>query len=992
MAKNLKLNIKNEQLAQAVNLGNIKGKLGKKGASTDAPSTSSVNKAADASSPENQPKEEAPRIKARSRSAFAEPAATTPSAVPTENQKVETSPSRKENFLQSEPETETVKPKSNAELRRQIFGDEMDMSSGPITPEPLPNAHYKPKPPTPSPLAKEEPVESPKIESAPVAPMEKKQDEPKAHPEKPARIEQSQPHTPPSHSHQRPPQRTHEGARHSQTMHQEAPKHDHYKPHDTYKPVERRPPSAPYEKLGPTGKHVKDLVPPPRPRPPRPEGRPGFEGRPPRQGDDRGPPRGPMSPRPHGAPQQNLNVPPSQDKERRRPRPKDETTTMSIAFRDADEQAGKVKSGPKTKEFRDVKPARKQEVTRSFDARDRHGLRADEESQGWRKKKAKGRKIIEDTTQRPTTLTVRLPISVKDLASEMKLKASQLIAKLFMQGVAVTLNDLLEDETTIQLLGQEFGCEITADRREEERIRITDKSIRDEIAERNEEENTVTRAPIVAFMGHVDHGKTSLIDAIRKSNRVAGEAGAITQHIGAFRCSTAVGDIAILDTPGHEAFSAMRARGADVTDIVVLVVAGDEGIRQQTIEAITHAKTAGVTIVVAINKSDKPNFNPETVYRQLAEQELLPEAWGGQTITINCSAVSGEGITALLEMLALQAEVLELKAIPKMRARGTVLESELHKGMGNVATVLVQNGTLYRGDAVVFSQHWGRIKTMRNEFGKELEQAGPSTPAEITGLSGLPDAGEEFIVVKSEKEAREIAEARSQGLTQKRMQQGRKMTMESMLLKSTETGKKILNLIIRADVQGSLEALRTALEKIHSEKVDLNIIMSGVGEISESDVQMADTSKAAIIGFHTQIEAHAEALIKQYGIRVYLHDIIYHAIDQAKELMTGMLDKIAEENEKGLVDVKAIFKSSQHGIIAGCQVSEGSIHRSNLVRLRRGKEIIWKGTISSLRRGKDDVREVQKGFECGVVFNGFNDAQEGDVIEAYEIVYKLQEL
>jgi translation initiation factor IF-2 len=989
LAKNLKLNIKNEQLAQAVNLGNIKGKLAKKGSSSDASQAPSANaKNADASSSESQPKEEAPRIKARSRSAFAEPAASTSATPPVENLKAETgTPLRKENFLQAEADADTARPKSNAELRRQIFGDEMDMSSGPMTPEPLPNAQYKPKPtPTPPPAQAQE--EEPKAEAAvqKEEPVKAPQEEPKRpierQAERPPRSEYTPQHHASTHSHPRPPQRYQDGPKHNAPF----PQTESQK-QDNIRYSESRRPAGPYEKLGPTGRHVKDLVPPPRPRTPRP----GQDSRPPRQGDDRGPPRGPMGPRPQ-APQAGAGAPPAQDKERRRPRAKDDTTTMSIAFRDADE-AGKVAKGPKAKEFRDVKPARKlPDVQRSFDARDRHGLRADEEGQGWRKKKAKGRKLIEDTTQRPTTLVVRLPITVKDLASDMKLKASQLIAKLFMQGVAVTLNDLLEDETTIQLLGQEFGCEITVDRREEERIRITDKSIRDEIAERQEGETLLTRAPIVAFMGHVDHGKTSLIDAIRKSNRVAGEAGAITQHIGAFRCSTAVGDIAILDTPGHEAFSAMRARGADVTDIVVLVVAGDEGIRQQTIEAIQHAKTAGVTIVVAINKSDKPNYNTETVYRQLAEQNLLPEAWGGQTITINCSAVTGEGINALLEMLALQAEVLELKAIPEMRARGTVLESELHKGMGNVTTVLVQNGTLHRGDAVVFSQHWGRVKTMRNEFGKELETAGPSTPVEITGLSGLPDAGEEFIVVKSEKEAREIAEARSQGLTQKRMQQGRKMTMESMLLKSSEAGKKILNLIVRADVQGSLEALRTALEKIHSDKVDLNIIMSGVGEISESDVLMADTSKAAILGFHTQIEAHAEALIKQYGIRVYLHDIIYHAIDQAKELMTGMLDKIAEENEKGQVEVKAIFKSSQHGVIAGCQVSEGSIHRSNLVRLRRGKDIIWKGTISSLRRGKDDVREVQKGFECGVVLNGYNDAQEGDVIESYEMIYKLQEL
>jgi translation initiation factor IF-2 len=500
------------------------------------------------------------------------------------------------------------------------------------------------------------------------------------------------------------------------------------------------------------------------------------------------------------------------------------------------------------------------------------------------------------------------------------------------------------------------------------------------------------RPPVVAFMGHVDHGKTSLIDYIRKSNRASGEAGAITQHIGAFRCSTPIGDIAILDTPGHEAFSSMRARGADVTDIVVLVVAGDEGLKQQTIEAIQHAKAAGVIIVVAINKSDKPNYNPETVYRQLAEQDLLPETWGGQIITVNCSAVTGEGIPQLLEMLALQAEVLELRANPNTRARGTVLESEMHKGMGAVTTVLVQNGTLRRGDAIVFNQFWGRVKTMHDEFRRELQEAGPSTPVEITGLSGLPEAGQEFIVVKNEKEAREISEVRSEGLRQSNLliQQKKKIPMENLL--QAPTTKKFLHLILRADVQGSLEALKTALLKIKTEKVTVEIVSAGVGEISESDIQLAAASKAVIIGFHTGIESHAEPLIKQLGIQVKLHNIIYHAVDDIKIVMAGLLDKIAIETEKGKALVKTTFKSSHTGIIAGCQVSEGSIHRNNHVRLRRGTEVVWKGTISSLKRVKEDVREVQKGLECGIILNNYTDILENDVIEAYEITYIAQEL
>lgn len=361
---------------------------------------------------------------------------------------------------------------------------------------------------------------------------------------------------------------------------------------------------------------------------------------------------------------------------------------------------------------------------------------------------------------------------------------------------------------------------------------------------------------------------------------------------------------------------------------------------------------------------------------------------------MNCSAVTGEGIQQLLEMLALQAEVLELKADPHARARGSVLESEMHKGLGSVATVLVQNGTLKKGDAVVFGQFWGRVKTMRNEYGKELEEADPSTPVEITGLSGLPEAGQEFVVVINEREAREIAEVRMQGFKQSNlsMQQKKKLPVESLFLQATEIQKKILNIVLRADVQGSLEALKSSLQKIQSNKVDLNMIFAGIGEISESDVQLAAASKAVIVGFHTQIESHAEALLKQLGVQVHIHDIIYHVIDDVKKLMTALLDKIPIETEKGKAEVKATFKSSQVGLIAGCQVIEGVIVRNNMIRIKRDNEVVWKGTISSLKRVKEDVREVQKGVECGILLNGFNDVREGDILEAYEVTYISQEL
>lgn len=642
---------------------------------------------------------------------------------------------------------------------------------------------------------------------------------------------------------------------------------------------------------------------------------------------------------------------------------------------------------PKAKE---LKPKKKEEVR--FDARDRQGLR-DVDNQAWRKRRQikPVKKLAQEEIIRPKTLSVRIPITVKDLAAEMKLKASQLIAKLFMKGVVLTLNDYLDDETTIQLLGHDFACDITIDTSEEQRIRITDNTIRQEI-EKTSNEELIIRPPVVTFMGHVDHGKTSLIDTIRKSNRAAGEAGAITQHIGAFKVDTAAGAVTILDTPGHEAFSEMRSRGANVTDIVILVIAGDEGIRAQTDEAIRQAREAGVPILVALNKCDKPNFDQEKVYRDLADRDLLPEAWGGTTITVNCSATTGQGLKELLEMIALQAEILELRANPKARARGTILESEMHKGMGAVATVLVQNGTLRKNDAIVFGSHFGRIKTMQDDFGASIESAGPSRPVKITGLSDLALAGFEFIVVGSEKEARELASARAEGEVRSAMNQAKLSSLEKMMAKKTSGEMKILPVILRADVQGSLEALNSSLLKIQSKKVRLEIVNADVGEISESDINLALASKSTIIGFHTRIESHAAELIKQKKVAVISHDVIYHLVDEVKEKMKNLLDKIAQENETGTVLVKAVFKSSQLGLIAGCQVTEGIVKRGSLVRQLRGKEIIWKGRLGSLKRGKDDVKEAKEGFECGILLEGQSDIKEGDILQVYEITYLEQDL
>ena len=596
-------------------------------------------------------------------------------------------------------------------------------------------------------------------------------------------------------------------------------------------------------------------------------------------------------------------------------------------------------------EEKKVSKPKKYEGYRAFDSRARLGLREEEEEK-WRRRRPI-RKIPKVKQEipivRPKHILVRLPISLKDLASAMKIKASELISKLFIQGIVITLNDYLDDETTVQLLGHEFDCEITIDKREEERIQITKKTIREEI-KATPKENLKLRPPVIAFMGHVDHGKTSIIDNIRKSNIAAAEAGAITQHIGAFTAKTSLGKITILDTPGHEAFTEMRERGANVTDIVILVIAGDEGIREQTIEALNQAKKADVSIIVAINKADKEGFDAEKVYRQLADHGLIPEAWGGTTITVNCSAKTGQGINDLLEMISLQAEILELKANPLARARGTVLESQMHKGLGAVATILVQNGTLKINDSFVFSNHWGRIKTMHDQYSKTVFEAGPSTPVKITGLSYLAEAGCEIIVVADEKEAKEIAKDRAEETLREKMRKAKTASLEELMEKKKE--KKILSIILRADVQGSLEALQTALKKIHSKKVDLNIISVEVGEVSESDIQLAAASNAVILGFHTRIESHAEPLIKQLNVKIVLHNIIYHAVDEVKQLMKGQLDKIEEENDTGTAEVKTIFKSSLLGKIAGCLVTDGIIKRGQHARLIRNDEVIWKGIAS----------------------------------------------
>ncbi|NGX44549.1 MAG: Translation initiation factor IF-2 [Candidatus Anoxychlamydiales bacterium] len=670
-------------------------------------------------------------------------------------------------------------------------------------------------------------------------------------------------------------------------------------------------------------------------------------------------------------------------KEEKPAKEKEETKPNVLAAKTAEEEAKK-----KPKSYKDFKAAKKPQTFRAFDTRDRLGLRSYEDER-WRKRRYFKSKKIKSSIEvlRPKSLKVIIPITIKDLASAMKLKASELIRKLFLQGITLTINDYLNDETTIQLLGHEFDCEISIDVEEEKRLQITDLTIKEEISNTPKEDLT-TRPAVITFMGHVDHGKTSLIDAIRLSNLANQEAGQITQHIGAFTAKTKFGPITILDTPGHEAFTAMRSRGANVTDIIVLVIAGDEGIRDQTIEAIKQAKDANVPMVVAINKSDKVGFDQEKIYRSLADRELLPEAWGGTVITINCSAKTKEGVDELLEMLSLQAEILELRADPKARARGTILESEMHKGLGAAATVLVQNGTLKTSDAIVFSDKYGRIKTLHDQFDNIVDSAGPSMPVMITGLSSLAEAGSEFVVVENEKIAKDLADARKEKMKLKSLQKAKPFSLESLEKKE----KKTLPIILRADVQGSLEALKTSLLNIKSDKAELSIVSAEVGEISESDIRLASASKSVILGFHTKIESHAESLIKQLKVIILQHNIIYHAIDEIKELMKSTLDKLEEFNDIGKAKVIAVFKSSHLGLIAGCLITDGIVKRNSFVRIIRDGKEITKTKISSLKREKEDVKEVNKGLECGIVLENFSDVQNEDIFEAYDITYIEQEL
>ena len=579
----------------------------------------------------------------------------------------------------------------------------------------------------------------------------------------------------------------------------------------------------------------------------------------------------------------------------------------------------------------------------------------------------------------PVLKSIPESITVKGLAEVLGKKASDLVMNLMKKGKMLNLNAVIDFDTAAEI-AEEYNVILE---QEEE------KDIMEEVfAEQEDDENDLKeRPPVVVVMGHVDHGKTSLLDAIRHSNVTKGEAGGITQHIGAYTVQIGGKPITFLDTPGHEAFTAMRMRGAQITDIAILVVAADDGVMPQTIEAINHAKAAGVEIIVAINKMDKPSANPDRVKQELVEYELLAEDWGGETICVPVSAVTKEGLDTLLEMIILVAEMKELKANPNKNARGAIVEAQLDKGRGPVATVLVQNGTLQVGDPIVAGSAFGKIRAMTDDKGRRVKKAGPSTPVEILGLSEVPSAGDSFYVAESDKQARQVAEsiiARNRENLIKETPQ--KVSLDDLFSQIQSGNMKELNIVVKADVQGSVEAVRQSLERLSNEEVRVRIIHGGVGAITESDVMLASASNAIIIGFNVRPEPAAKAFSDEEKVDVRLYRVIYNAIEDITAAMKGMLDPVYEEKVLGHAEVRQLFKASGVGTIAGSYVKDGKFVRNCQVRILRDSVVVYEGDLESLRRFKDDVKEVAAGYECGLVFRKFNDIKEGDWVEAFTMV------
>lgn len=587
-----------------------------------------------------------------------------------------------------------------------------------------------------------------------------------------------------------------------------------------------------------------------------------------------------------------------------------------------------------------------------------------------------GKHAFQKPTQ-PIVREVSIPesISVADLADKMSIKANQVIKAMFTMGAAVTINQTI-DQDTAAIVVEEMGHKPKL---------VKDDALETEVLDSiSYEGELIKRSPVVTVMGHVDHGKTSLLDYIRKAKVATGEAGGITQHIGAYHVEDDHGGVTFLDTPGHAAFTAMRARGAKATDVVVLVVAADDGVMPQTVEAIEHSQAAGVPMVVAVNKIDKPESDPDRVKNELSQRGVISEAWGGDTQFVHVSAKSGEGIEELLEAIQLVSEVLELDAVPEAPGKGVVVESRLDRGRGPVATVLVQNGTLRKGDIVLAGLHYGRVRALTNELGKQVESVGPAMPVEIQGLDGTPEAGEEFMVVADDRKAREVANFRQGKYREVRLARQQKAKLENMFSQMGQDEVAKVNIVLKADVQGSLEAIKGALEELSTDEVQVAVVSSGVGGITGTDANLALASEAIVIGFNVRADAAAREIIEREGLDLRYYSVIYHLIDEIKQAMSGMLAPEWKENIVGVAEVRDVFRAPKIGAVAGCLVVEGSVHRNKRIRVLRENVVIYEGELESLRRFKDDVQEVRSGIECGIGVKNYNDVQVGDKIEVFD--------
>lgn len=623
-----------------------------------------------------------------------------------------------------------------------------------------------------------------------------------------------------------------------------------------------------------------------------------------------------------------------------------------------------------------AKPTAPGSLRKDKDKKDRQGFARHEEFNETKLQRSKRRNGGRGQAKPlPTEVTVEGTLTVGDFAKLMQREAAEVIKKLLLLGIMATINQEI-DTDTMELIAEEFGVKVIV-------VEPVDEEALDMLIEEDAPESLRDRPPVVTIMGHVDHGKTTLLDAIRESRVTASESGGITQHIGAYQVEVGGREITFLDTPGHEAFTTMRARGAQVTDITILVVAADDGVMPQTVEAINHAKAAKVPIIVAVNKMDKPDANPDRVKQELAQYELVPEEWGGETIFAPISALKRDGLDELLEMVLLVADVQELKANPEGRPRGTVIEAKLDKGRGSVATVLVQNGTLKVGDIVVAGMTYGRVRAMLSDTGKRLKVAGPSTPVEIQGLGGVPSAGDQFVVYDDERSARNLVDKRSNKEKQEQMQSTSRVTLDDLYRQIQEGNVAELNVIVKADVQGSVEALVQSIEKIDVEGVRVRVIHRGAGAITESDVSLASASNAIVIGFHVRPDVNAKRVAEQEKVDIRLYRVIYNVISELESAMKGMLAPEYKEAVLGHAEVRETFTISRIGTVAGCYVTDGKMSRDAEARLIRDGIVVYEGKLDSLKRFKDDAREVATGFECGITLEKYNDIKVGDVVEAF---------